>query len=107
MISRYIFIWIVFLVTACSNFPKNSENTLEDVRGNILKAGISSDDSLSVSSAEPFRYQKNFIEQFAKSLHAEVQWIHEDQSGLSVAQLRNSYGNRRFCQTFAFGKKKK
>ena len=89
MISRIIFIWIIFSLVACSNFPKDSENTLEDVRGNILKAGISSDDSLSVSSAESFSYQKNFIEQFAKSLHAEVQWIHEDQS--SLAELLRNY----------------
>ncbi len=88
MISRYIFIWIVFLVTACSNFPKDSKNTLEDARGNILKAGIGAE-SLSANYAEPFSYQKKFVEQFAKSLHAEVQWVRGDQS--SLTELLHNY----------------
>ncbi len=89
MTNRYVLLWGFLIMAACSNFPKDSENTLENVRGNILKAGIGATDTLSANSAEPFSYQKRFIEQFAKSLHAEVQWESGDQT--SLVELLHDY----------------
>lgn len=54
-----------------SDFPRDPEKTLEDVKGNILKVGFSKN--------PPYipGLQTELVEKFADSLDAKVEWIEE------------------------------
>ncbi len=83
------FVTLTLFLGGCDRFPKDSRGTLEKVRNAILRVGLSSYDPAADASAEPVGNQINFVNQFAKELHAQVLWVRGSQE--DITQLLSHY----------------
>jgi polar amino acid transport system substrate-binding protein len=71
---------VILLLSSCTSFPKDANNTLESVRGHVIRVGLSAYDSSEAASGRPATFEMYIINQFAREVNAKVQWVKGSQS---------------------------
>ena len=62
-------------MTGCGQFPKDPENTLNKVRNNVLRAGITENHPyVIIEGAEPAGTEVELIKGLARKLNARIEW---------------------------------
>jgi polar amino acid transport system substrate-binding protein len=70
-------------LTACDNYPKDPDKTLEKIRNGKLRVGYSENPPWVVKTAgEPTGIEPGLIRAFAKSQHARIEWVHDSEQDL-------------------------
>ncbi|MEN6455228.1 MAG: hypothetical protein ABFD10_13295 [Prolixibacteraceae bacterium] len=81
----FLFFFVTFIVFlgGCSYFPKDANQTLEEVQNNILKVGLSGYDPDADVSPEPVNGQIGFVRQFAREINAKILWVKGSQGDIT------------------------
>lgn len=77
--ARWAWLGLLLLVAlvGCTNFPRDPDDTLERVRGSVLRVGVSPQEPwtrLPGPAAEPTGTEPDLVRQFAAELDADIAW---------------------------------
>ncbi|MBC6609880.1 transporter substrate-binding domain-containing protein [Hymenobacter sp. BT507] len=82
----------VLLLSACSEYPKDPERTLQKVENGILQVGYSDNPPWVIKTdQDPIGIEPELVKGFAKSLHATVRWHNDTEQGLFEGLKRKQY----------------
>jgi polar amino acid transport system substrate-binding protein len=83
LVWRLALLVVACMATACNQFPKDPEQSLEKARGGVLLVGYSENPPWVVkANDEPQGTEPELIRKFAKSINARVQWLNGTEHSL-------------------------
>lgn len=73
--ARFFVVVLFSLLSACSDYPKDVENTLDSIKGSILHVGLIENPPWVIATdGEPKGVEPEIIQQLADKLNAQVRW---------------------------------
>jgi polar amino acid transport system substrate-binding protein len=83
---RFIAAALACAVLGGCQYPRDPEGTLDRVRGGTLRVGISASEPwVKISDGEPGGVEVELVEEFARTVDAEVEWVEGSESDLMEA----------------------
>ena len=74
---------LLWCCSSCSNFPKDPENTLENVKNGTLLVGYSENPPwVTEADSVPTGIEPELVKEFAQSLNAKVEWKNDTEQNL-------------------------
>ncbi|QNF31535.1 transporter substrate-binding domain-containing protein [Adhaeribacter swui] len=79
----HCFILLVFIISACHNFPRDPDKTLEKVKNGTLLVGYSENPPWVIkTNAAPTGLEAELIKEFAQTQQAKVIWVNDTEQDL-------------------------
>lgn len=84
-----IVLFSILLCSSCRPFPRDPNNTLEEVKNKVLRVGLAHSDTSGRASSNPVSYEIKLVEEFARHLNARIEWVNGTQS--DIIELLHHY----------------
>ncbi|MDQ4140327.1 MAG: transporter substrate-binding domain-containing protein [Bacteroidota bacterium] len=78
-----LFLFIFFLTSACDNFPRDPDKTLDKIKNGTLVVGYTENPPWVIKSkTHPTGLEANLVQEFAKQQGAKIIWVNDTEQDL-------------------------